>query len=154
MEGILPGFPSSRAPSVWRTVDARLVVSPYEFAAAARLADALGCSHVLAQVLVRRGFGDAAAAREFLEAGVAHPLSAFPGLAEAAEHVLGHVRRGARITVHGDYDVDGVCSTACRCGRCARWARTWTGTCRAGSTTATAWPAPPLSASPRAARSC
>jgi single-stranded-DNA-specific exonuclease len=36
-------------------VDARLTVSPYEFAAAARLAGELGCSHVLAQVLVRRG---------------------------------------------------------------------------------------------------
>ena len=93
-------------------MDARLVVSPYEFAAAARLADALGCSHVLAQVLVRRGFGEPVAAREFLAAGVAHPLSAFPGLAEVAEHVLAHVRRGSRITVHGDYDVDGVCSTA------------------------------------------
>jgi single-stranded-DNA-specific exonuclease len=93
-------------------VDARLVVSPYEFAAAARLAEALGCSHVLAQVLVRRGFAEPEAAREFLAAGVTHPLSAFPGLAEVAEHILGHVRRGSRITVHGDYDVDGVCSTA------------------------------------------
>ena len=26
--------------------------------------------------------------------------------------MLGHVRAGSRITVHGDYDVDGVCSTA------------------------------------------
>ena len=62
-------------------MDARLVVSPYEFAAAARLADALGCSHVLAQVLVRRGFGSPDAARAFLAAEVEHPLSAFPGLA-------------------------------------------------------------------------
>ena len=28
------------------------------------------------------------------------------------ELVLGHARRGARVTVHGDYDVDGVSSTA------------------------------------------
>src|SRR6478672_2753375 len=98
MDGILPGFPSSPAPSLRQTVDARLVVSPYEFAAAARLAGALGCSHVLAQVLVRRGFAQPEAARAFLAAGVAHPLSTFPGLAEAAEHVLGHVRRGSRIT--------------------------------------------------------
>ena len=26
--------------------------------------------------------------------------------------ILGHVARGTRITVHGDYDVDGICSTA------------------------------------------
>ena len=41
-----------------------------------------------------------------------HPLDAFGGLREAAERILGHVRRGSRITVHGDYDVDGVAATA------------------------------------------
>jgi single-stranded-DNA-specific exonuclease len=93
-------------------VDTRLSVAPYEFSAAARLAAALGCSHVLAQVLVRRGLGAPEAAREFLEAGVSHPLDAFPGLADAAERILGHVARRSRITVHGDYDVDGICATA------------------------------------------
>jgi len=67
---------------------------------------------VVAQVLVRRGLGDPEAARAFLEAGVRHPLSAWPGLARTAWRVLEHVERGSRITVHGDYDVDGVCSTA------------------------------------------
>jgi single-stranded-DNA-specific exonuclease len=91
---------------------ARLHVSPYEFASASRLTGELSCSHILAQVLVRRGLGDPAEARQFLEAGVAHPLSAWPGLARTAWRVLEHVDRGSRITVHGDYDVDGVCSTA------------------------------------------
>ena len=40
------------------------------------------------------------------------------------------------------------------CARCARSAPTSTGTCRAGSTTATASRPPPSSGSPRAARSC
>jgi single-stranded-DNA-specific exonuclease len=93
-------------------VDARLTVSPYEFAAAARLAGELGCSHVLAQVLVRRGLSRVDEARAFLAAGEEHPLGAFPGLTEAAAGVLAHVSRGSRITVHGDYDVDGVCATA------------------------------------------
>ena len=67
---------------------------------------------MLAQVLVRRGLGEPAAARAFLEAG-AHPLVGVgPGLARTAGRVLEHVDRGSRITVHGDYDVDGVCSTA------------------------------------------
>ena len=87
-------------------MDARLTVSPYEFAAAARLAAELGCSHVLAQVLVRRGLSSAADARAFLAAGEEHALSAFPGLSEAAAGVLAHVSRASRITVHGDYDVD------------------------------------------------
>ena len=49
-------------------------VAPYEFAAAARLAAELSCSHVLAQVLVRRGLGDPDAARTFLAADVKHGL--------------------------------------------------------------------------------
>src|SRR3954453_19123200 len=91
---------------------ARLLVSPYQFAQASRLTAELSCSHVLAQVLVRRGLGDPDAARAFLDAGVTHPLAAWPGLAKTAWRVLEHVDRGSRITVHGDYDVDGVCSTA------------------------------------------
>src|SRR5881398_3711718 len=81
---------------------ARLEVAPYAFADAARLTAELSCSHVLAQVLVRRGLSDPAAARAFLEAGVRHPLSAWPGLAKIACRVLEHVERGSRITVHGD----------------------------------------------------
>ncbi len=106
------GFPSSRAPSLPLDVQASLSISPYDFAAAARLSDQLRCSHVLAQVLVRRGLGEPEAARAFLAAAEIHPLEAWPGLAAVAERILGHVQRRSRITVHGDYDVDGVCSTA------------------------------------------
>ena len=91
---------------------ARLKVTPYAFAAAAQLATELGCSHVVAQVLVRRGLGEPEAARAFLAAGERHSLGAWPGLAATAWRILEHVERGSRITIHGDYDVDGVCSTA------------------------------------------
>ena len=90
----------------------RLEVAPYDYAAAARLVAALGVSHVVAQVLVRRGFAEPAAARAFLAAEARHPLDAFGGLRDGAARILAGVERGARITVHGDYDVDGVCSTA------------------------------------------
>ena len=93
-------------------LDTRFTVPPYDYAAAERLAAALGVSHVLAQVLTRRGLGEEAAARAFLAADESHPLDAFGGLREAAARVLEHVRRQSRITVHGDYDVDGVTSTA------------------------------------------
>jgi single-stranded-DNA-specific exonuclease len=92
--------------------DPRFTVPPYDYAAAERLSAALGVSHVLAQVLVRRGLEAVAAAEAFLAAGAVHPRSSFGGLADAAERVLDHVRRGSRITVHGDYDVDGVAATA------------------------------------------
>ena len=92
--------------------DARLTLRPYEFAAAERLSQELGVSCVLAQVLVRRGMGEPAAARAFLAAADEHPLDAFGGLRNGAARILDHVRRGSRITVHGDYDVDGVCASA------------------------------------------
>jgi single-stranded-DNA-specific exonuclease len=94
------------------SIDARIAVAPYDFAAARALAGELGVSHVLAQVLARRGLGDPAAARAFLAAEEEHPLEAFGGLRAAAGRILGHIGRRSRITVHGDYDVDGVCSTA------------------------------------------
>jgi single-stranded-DNA-specific exonuclease len=93
-------------------LDTRFTVAPYDYAVAERLAGELGVSHVMAQVLVRRGLGVADAARAFLAARETHPLDAFGGLAEAAERILGHIGRRSRITIHGDYDVDGVAATA------------------------------------------
>ncbi|TMK99763.1 MAG: single-stranded-DNA-specific exonuclease RecJ [Actinobacteria bacterium] len=77
-----------------------------------RLERELAVSEPLAQVLVRRGLGEAALARSFLAASELHPASAFAGIDAAVDRILEHVRRGRRITVHGDYDVDGVCATA------------------------------------------
>jgi len=92
--------------------DARFALPPYDFARAEALAARLGVSHVTAQLLVRRGLGDPDEARAFLAADASHPLERFGGLHEAARLVLEHVGRRSRITVHGDYDADGVCSTA------------------------------------------
>jgi single-stranded-DNA-specific exonuclease len=90
----------------------RREIAPYDFAAARRLERELGVSHPLAQVLVRRGHADPTAARAFLAADEIHPATAFGGIGRAVDLALRHVRAGTRITVHGDYDVDGVCSTA------------------------------------------
>ena len=92
--------------------DPRLEIAPYDFDTAARLAAELGVSPTLAQVLVRRGHDDPEAARDWLAGDEQHPPDAFAGLAEALEVIRGHVAAGSPITVHGDYDVDGVASTA------------------------------------------
>ncbi|HTB49836.1 MAG TPA: single-stranded-DNA-specific exonuclease RecJ [Solirubrobacteraceae bacterium] len=81
-------------------------------ASVACLRDELGVSDVLAQVLVRRGYADPRRARAFLAADEDHELDRFPGLGDAAELILAAVHARRRITIHGDYDVDGVCSTA------------------------------------------
>jgi single-stranded-DNA-specific exonuclease len=91
---------------------ARWTCDPYSVYAAERLAAELGVSAAVATVLVRRGYATPAAAREFLEAGEGHDPAAFAGIGAACDAILAHVRRGSQIVVHGDYDVDGVCSTA------------------------------------------
>lgn len=90
----------------------RLALSLCDPASVERLRDALGISRTFAQVLVRRGLGDPVAARAFLTAEDAHDPRAFTGMEAAVASILRHLGLGSRITVHGDYDVDGVCATA------------------------------------------
>ncbi|HEY0516624.1 MAG TPA: single-stranded-DNA-specific exonuclease RecJ [Solirubrobacteraceae bacterium] len=72
----------------------------------------LGVRAATAQVLVRRGLRDPAAAAGFLSASEEHSPERFAGIGEAVAAILAHVHAGDAITVHGDYDVDGICSTA------------------------------------------
>src|SRR5919201_2142638 len=77
------------------------------------LAEALGVTEVTASVLVRRGYGDPAQARAFL-AREQRPHDPFLlcDMEAACEAIRAAVTRGARLCVHGDYDVDGICATA------------------------------------------
>ncbi|MFM9128209.1 MAG: DHH family phosphoesterase, partial [Solirubrobacterales bacterium] len=72
----------------------------------------LGVQPLVAQVLVRRGLEEPAAARRFLAADEAHDPGRFEGIDAACELIERHVASGSPILVHGDYDADGVCSTA------------------------------------------
>ena len=101
------------APGSARVASApRIELAPYDIEAALALERELGVSHVLSQILVRRGYTDAAAVRELLSPTERHDASLFDGIDVALAVILGHVRSGTRIVVHGDYDVDGVCATA------------------------------------------
>jgi single-stranded-DNA-specific exonuclease len=86
--------------------------APYEVAVAERLAAGLGVSRPVGAILARRGFATVEEARAFLDADEHHDPLTLPGVPEARELILAHLRRGSRIAVFGDYDVDGVCSTA------------------------------------------
>ncbi|HEU5252474.1 MAG TPA: single-stranded-DNA-specific exonuclease RecJ [Solirubrobacterales bacterium] len=87
-------------------------VEPYSYAEARALAEELELSEPVAVTLVRRGYRTPEQARSFLAADEAHPPSAFAGMDRAVEQVLAAIEAGRRITVHGDFDVDGVCATA------------------------------------------
>jgi single-stranded-DNA-specific exonuclease len=85
---------------------------PYDFADARAVADELGLSRPVAVTLVRRGYRTPAEARAFLAADESHPPRAFQGMDEVAGLVWAAIEAGERITVYGDFDVDGVSATA------------------------------------------
>ncbi len=104
---VLDGTPAPSKPP-----QPRLEIPPYDLRAALALERALGIGHVLAQILVRRGLTDPGHARDFLEAREQHAPDRFAGIDAALATIRRHIRAGTRITIHGDYDVDGVCATA------------------------------------------
>ncbi len=107
-----PASPAAPQPARPTRPDPRVELPPYDLEAALALERSLRVSHVLAQILVRRGLADPAAAREFLHPTEAHDPGAFAGMDQAVAVINRHIEAGSRIVVHGDYDVDGVCATA------------------------------------------
>lgn len=87
-------------------------VEPYDYDAARALADGLELADPVAIALVRRGHDTLESAREFLAAAESHDPSRFAGIDEAVAEIRSALAAGGRITVHGDYDVDGICATA------------------------------------------
>src|SRR2546423_2432028 len=91
---------------------ARWSTTPYSVAAADAVARELGLSPTTATILVRRGYDTPEAATRFLAADERHDPFLLGAMRSACDRILDHVARGSPIVVHGDYDVDGVASTA------------------------------------------
>jgi len=85
--------------------------APYSYAEVRAVADGLELSEPVAVTLVRRGYRTPEQARAFLAADEEHPPSAFDSMAPIVAQVRAAIAAGAPITVHGDFDVDGVCAT-------------------------------------------
>jgi single-stranded-DNA-specific exonuclease len=84
---------------------------PYSYSEVDALSRELGLSEPVAVTLVRRGYRTPEQARAFLAADETHPPSAFDSMAAVCEQVRSAIEAGRRFTVHGDFDVDGVCAT-------------------------------------------
>jgi single-stranded-DNA-specific exonuclease len=82
-----------------------------------RLAVELGIPEVVAILLSSRGFSTADEATLFLDPRLAslRPPEEIPGIPEAVERIIEAVRSQERITLYGDYDVDGVSSLTILC---------------------------------------
>ena len=89
---------------------------PFSYAEARALAEDLGVSEPVAITLVRRGFRTPEEARSFLAADEEHDPMLLESMGAVVERLRAAIASGKRITVHGDFDVDGVCATAVAVG--------------------------------------
>ncbi|MGB4443412.1 MAG: single-stranded-DNA-specific exonuclease RecJ [Dethiobacteria bacterium] len=81
---------------------------------AAALADELGILPAVARVLLHRGIKSASAARAFLYPSLEqlHSPWLMKGMEGAVERIGTALKKGQKIVVHGDYDVDGISAAA------------------------------------------
>jgi single-stranded-DNA-specific exonuclease len=79
-----------------------------------KLADALGISPLLAQCLLNRGLSGPEDTLRFLQPRLKNLADPFliPNMAAAVDRLLAARQRGELLVIFGDYDVDGVTSTA------------------------------------------
>jgi single-stranded-DNA-specific exonuclease len=93
-------------PPIWNT-------KPHDEAAASTLANALGVSPITARLLAIRGLVDPDEAARFLNPTLDQLYDPFrlAGLECATDRLTAAIANRERISIHGDYDVDGITST-------------------------------------------
>jgi len=89
-------------------------IAPHDVAAVRQLSQSLRVSPMLAQVLLARDCTTPAAADLFLAKKLSdlHDPELLPGVTEAADRLVAAIQAGRRITIYGDYDVDGMTATS------------------------------------------
>src|SRR5579859_5591725 len=94
-------------------VSPRWELTPCNDSSAARLAETLGISPIVARLLCQRGLHDPESAARFLSPSVdqLHDPFRLTDMTVAVDRILAAIVRKERIAIHGDYDVDGITST-------------------------------------------
>lgn len=93
----------------------RWQIAPPQPEKVARLVQATGLFPLVAQVLVNRGIETPELAQVFVDPECEHlpdPIAEFPDLAKSVELLKDAIADGEKIAICGDYDADGMTSTA------------------------------------------
>jgi single-stranded-DNA-specific exonuclease len=87
---------------------------PSDAAGVSHLAAALGVPEVVARLLHQRGFTDPDAAQRFLDPRLSHLHDPFllTDMRPAVDRLRAAIAARERVVIHGDYDADGITSTA------------------------------------------
>ncbi|MEG1160162.1 MAG: single-stranded-DNA-specific exonuclease RecJ, partial [Acidaminococcaceae bacterium] len=77
---------------------------------AVQLAKAVGISPLLAEILISRGYTDVATVKTFLYGALQpfHDPFLLKDMEPAVERIILALNRDEKITIYGDYDVDGI----------------------------------------------
>ncbi|QDT34865.1 single-stranded-DNA-specific exonuclease RecJ [Thalassoglobus polymorphus] len=94
-------------PKQWR-------FAPHDQGAIKRLTKEMSCSPLLAQVLAARGIESKEQALKLYTTQMKdlHDPGLLPGVEEASDRMIAAMKSQRRITIYGDYDVDGVTATS------------------------------------------
>ncbi|MEX0791931.1 MAG: single-stranded-DNA-specific exonuclease RecJ [Pirellulaceae bacterium] len=95
-------------------MEVRWRITPHDPAKVRALERSANLSPIVAQLLVSRGIVDPSVAREFLDAklsGLRDP-ELLPGIPSAVDTIQAALSAGQKIYIYGDYDADGITSTA------------------------------------------
>ena len=79
-----------------------------------KIANELGCSKTLAALIFNRGYKYPSSAREFIQKSqeILHNPFLLNGMDLACERIISALENNEKITIYGDYDVDGVTSVS------------------------------------------
>jgi single-stranded-DNA-specific exonuclease len=113
----MPKSPTSThlPPAAPNLPNQRWQICPSAIAEANRIAETTGLLPILAQVLINRGISTPQAVQAFLDPeslALPSPLEEFPDLAVSLELLEQAILQQERIVICGDYDADGMTSTA------------------------------------------
>ena len=94
-------------PKQWR-------FAQHDRAIVGRLVKEMSCSPLLAQILAARGVESKSQADSLYSTKMTdlHDPKLLPGVEEAADRIVSAIHSKRRITIYGDYDVDGVTATS------------------------------------------
>ncbi|MEW6534208.1 MAG: single-stranded-DNA-specific exonuclease RecJ [Candidatus Auribacterota bacterium] len=92
----------------------RWIIYPIREALRDQISQSFEISRVSAQILINRGLDNVDVVQKFLNLNLNNLYDPFilEGITQAVERILLAVKRKETVLIHGDYDVDGITSTA------------------------------------------
>ena len=90
------------------------IIPPLNIELQAEISNSLRISPVLSQLLINRGIADIESARTFIQSNLSllsDPML-LPDIEKSSKRIIDALSKGEKVTVYGDYDVDGISATA------------------------------------------